>query len=128
MRISDWSSDVCSSDLEKRRGILLTAVHIDLNQIESEAEFLEHQHDLLRIWRPAAVKLHPISSPNQCRSAMSVGEIFEDHVRGLLGGHDRRDVGSAANQRWNDPCVDDPKKSDERSVGKECVRTGRSRW
>src|SRR3546814_17764412 len=100
MRISDWSSDVCSSDLgaislseinqyrtgfedrlsrcgalpidqhrifadgvkrEKRRGILLTAVHIDLDQIESEAEFLEHQHDLLSIWRPAAVKLHPIS-------------------------------------------------------------------
>src|SRR3546814_12274470 len=105
MRISDWSSDVCSSDLEKRRGILLTAVHIDLDQIESEAEFLEHQHDLLRIWRPAAVKLHPISSQNQCRSAMSVGEIFEDHVRGLLGGNDRRDVGSAAHQPWKDRCV-----------------------
>src|SRR3546814_10692003 len=98
MRISDWSSDVCASDL--------------LNQIESEAEFLEHQHDLLRIWRPAAVKLHPISSQNQCRSAMSVGEIFEDHVRGLLGGHDRRDVGSAAHQRWKDQCVDDPQSFD----------------
>src|SRR3546814_8766605 len=84
MRISDWSSDVCSSDLgaislseinqyrtgfedrlsrcgalpidqhrifadgvkrEKRRGILLTAVHIDLDQIESEAEFLERSEE-----------------------------------------------------------------------------------
>src|SRR3546814_19148318 len=119
MRISDWSSDVCSSDLgaislseinqyrtgfedrlsrcgalpidqhrifadgvkrEKRRGILLTAVHIDLDQIESEAEFPEHQHDLMRIWRPAAVTLHPIRSEesrvgtecvSKCRSRWS---------------------------------------------------------
>src|SRR3546814_19443493 len=42
MRISDWSSDVCSSDLSRERGIeLIGSIAIGLPAIETSEEVLE---------------------------------------------------------------------------------------
>src|SRR3546814_21141669 len=86
MRISDWSSDVCSSDLEQHLIPLL----------DRTAQF-DHarmdQHGL-----PAA----------QAQA--------------------QRAVGRKAIEKAFDALFGDAQRSEERSVGKECVSTCRSRW
>src|SRR3546814_17850378 len=85
MRISDWSSDVCSSDLPPRSG----TVHVVTGSI----------------W------------PGICM------------MRGHIGGKGRKRNSHARH-------CEEPKatrqsravRSEERRVGKECVRTCRSRW
>src|SRR3546814_11667903 len=76
VRISDWSSDVCSSDLDRLRKTQLPALSP-----------LRHQVDV-----PRASK--------------------------LVHGYRRPARNNARKER----------RSDERSVGKECVSTCRSRW
>src|SRR3546814_2101603 len=76
MRISDWSSDVCSSDLGVR---------------------------------------DPGRAP-QCRQPAA-------HAR----------IANGPGRMNDDPCIEEtgegpPLRSEERRVGKECVRTCRSRW
>src|SRR3546814_10659762 len=97
MRISDWSSDVCSSDLpECRLGILTLDDHALLvgpvHQVEAERCLVDGvlpvPHDQLACSN-SEVPRHPVA------------------VRHPLG-HDAR--------------------SEERRVGKECVRTCRSWW
>src|SRR3546814_1254617 len=82
MRISDWSSDVCSSDLDERRG--------------DEAEGRPEQR-----------------VPGRQRQEEGVGRA--DHADRQPIGGDRDRAAEAA-------------RSEERRVGKECVRTCRSRW
>src|SRR3546814_981227 len=85
MRISDWSSDVCSSDLR------------------------QHRHP-----RPG------------------IGQIAEDVALGAIV--DRDDMGPLpqplpqAGGGSLIPLPQSPQRSEERRVGKECVRTCRSRW
>src|SRR3546814_7622565 len=81
MRISDWSSDVCSSDLKG---------------------FGFFQSKPASAFSPVAV------SPEALGSAWDGGKLSRKlrcHVNGALFG-----------------------RSEERRVGKECVRTCRSRW
>src|SRR3546814_20164876 len=100
MRISDWSSDVCSSDLEgtgHADALALTAgelVRIALRiQARVEADQLE------QLDRPL---------PRE-RLALAVQQRDRHHV-------------------VDDPLVrEEPDRSEERRVGTECVRTGRSR-
>src|SRR3546814_2267716 len=47
--MSDWSSDVCSSDLEDRRG------RGDLGRISDDAHAVEHEGDRTRLSQGAAV-------------------------------------------------------------------------
>src|SRR3546814_9118716 len=47
MRISDWSSDVCSSDLVKRRQP--EAQNVGRAEIGDDVEFLERLHDLIAL-------------------------------------------------------------------------------
>src|SRR3546814_10647572 len=80
MRISDWSSDVCSSDLKETRRIVRTVSQPD----------------------PSGVVRR---DPHACdHHAVDAGLIRADGKRRLAG------------------------RSEERRVGKECVRTCRSRW
>src|SRR3546814_1470934 len=83
MRISDWSSDVCSSDLGGTwRPVSPTSPGCD---------------------RTAFLCVHVPAAPEQARCLQT------------------RWRSSAANgQRW--------KRSEERRVGKECIRTGSYRW
>src|SRR3546814_11041432 len=107
MRISDWSSDVCSSDLatvarlaraviarlghDLGRGAVV--VEIDDNGILILAAILERLDDA------ADALVHDLDH-------RGVGGHLADLDRALFGGQ----------------------RSEERRVGKECVRTCRSRW
>src|SRR3546814_12540701 len=90
MRISDWSSDVCSSDLQ------VDSMGQKIHRLETVNEQLTHEIAILK--RHKFAKRSEQLSPNQ-------GSLLDD----LL------DTAIAA-------------RSEERRVGKECVRTCRSRW
>src|SRR3546814_19844081 len=99
MRISDWSSDVCSSDLPT---LLESAVD----------EFLRYESPIQKIGRWTRV---PVTLGGLEISA-------DSYVVGLFGAANR------APARFADPDRLDAGRSEERRVGKECVSTCRSRW
>src|SRR3546814_11431957 len=96
MRISDWSSDVCSSDLEQTFASLValpeTAARAE--QGRGIALLLKGQDEASQLSLQRAVALDPAL----WRAWNGIGLL-----------HDRA-------------------RSGERRVGKECVRTCRSRW
>src|SRR3546814_17526412 len=99
MRISDWSSDVCSSDLEA---------------VDPFAEQAQHQCGIAR--RQAGLD-HKIArravAPEQPhREAAAALTAFVHRDGGLAG-----EIADHAERR-----------SEERRVGQECVSTCRSRW
>src|SRR3546814_19704054 len=102
MLISDWSSDVCSSDL-------LDSAIMRPDAIIAAAllPHVEHDHDTLR--------------PDRHR-----------HLRDQLGiadsrGADRNLLHAKADDRLRLPGGLHPPRSDARRVGTECVSTGRTR-
>src|SRR3546814_17471321 len=103
MRISDWSSDVCSSDLDREQTVLEAGI-AGLDEVRK----LEAPLECTR--RDAAVQIFPL--------AVVLGTRAGDGEQVLLG--DDLDIfGSEARDR---------ERSEERRVGKECVSTCRSRW
>src|SRR3546814_12499199 len=98
MRISDWSSDVCSSDL--RVGAVVERELIGL-AVETELS----ARDPVRIAADGHREI--IGLVDIARKVV----IAEQHVGALA-------VAVGRGQR----------RSEARSVGKECVSTGRSRW
>src|SRR3546814_12762045 len=91
MRISDWSSDVCSSDL------FSIQIHVGMPAvwIEKEERFSQRRPEALS-WRP-----HGRGRWRSFREGSALGSI---------------DVAILEDR------------SEERRVGKECVRTCQSRW
>src|SRR3546814_17729390 len=114
MRISDWSSDVCSSDLERTT-----------RQTFKRLLDFRHQVGL------AEPRVRPL-----------IARLDDDEGVGDVGGHGVGGEGSVAKivkleHAWRrlDGRNDDgfqvapfPGRSEERRVGKVCVSTGRSRW
>src|SRR3546814_15878487 len=99
MRISDWSSDVCSSDLR----------HADEAALGKERAHPRAQLLLLRLHLGEAVGaglLHGVAEAAQ-RIGRHGGVVG---VAALIVG------------------LHDLQRSEQRRVGKECVRTCRSRW
>src|SRR3546814_18330708 len=106
MRISDWSSDVCSSDLVN---IYELGLIYELNITpERNAEIIM-----------------TLTSPF-CPVAGTLPEEVRQKVQAVDG------IGEAALDVVFDPPWDkemmSEERSDERRVGKECVSTCRSRW
>src|SRR3546814_17624007 len=94
MRISDWSSDVCSSDLEYRP--------------DSIIHLAAESHVDRSISNPSAfVTTNVVGTVNLLNAAKS---IWHDDLVGKRFHH-----------------VSTEERSEERRVGKECVRTCRSR-
>src|SRR3546814_18787200 len=102
MRISDWSSDVCSSDLEDARAAWLGwAIARTIHAVPANctgSTFIDHLGQKLDIdvaawWRPTAKNYFKRLTKG------SIIHLFEEIGR-----------------------------SEERRVGKECVSTCRSRW
>src|SRR3546814_14762662 len=98
MRISDWSSDVCSSDLPR--------VHLRRQRPRAAG---------LRLGGHRAVAGLQVGAPAELREAggrvvVTVGEAYTQHADGV-----GVNAGLAA-------------RSEERRVGKGCVSTCRSRW
>src|SRR3546814_14301243 len=103
MRISDWSSDVCSSDLLDKRLGRLPADAQKLVVLEGVYSMLGDIAPLLAM--VAAVKKHP-NTMILCDEAHGMG-FFGKNGRGVF-----EELG----------------RSEERRVGKEGVSTCRSRW
>src|SRR3546814_18094013 len=89
MRISDWSSDVCSSDLIANTPLLLAEISIQL-------------------------LLHFTLPPRYCACVAGAAGLNDDILEAFLEPVEADKQYSA--------------RSEERRVGKECVRTFRSRW
>src|SRR3546814_12981617 len=102
MRISDWSSDVCSSDLDEWAG-------------SYPDRFIPIA--VLPTWNPEAmIKEIKRVAAKGCR-AVTMPEL--PHLEGLPSYHDE--------EYWG-PVFQALSRSEERRVGKECVSTCRSRW
>src|SRR3546814_7144403 len=88
MRISEWSSDVCSSDLSRLAPSLL---HDGLGR-ERELVLRDHDYDYLDPDRRENLQLavHDVSRPDPVRTADDVDDRVHAHLR------DRRDDGGDA--------------------------------
>src|SRR3546814_19898523 len=105
MRISDWSSDVCSSDLEvslfkHTNGDFLSCLICQLFQANSGRQA-----------RWTSADYHHV-----------VGHRFPITHRILLAAR------PCSSGRRSSPTLDQILRSEERRVGNECVSTCRSRW
>src|SRR3546814_13566820 len=119
MRISDWSSDVCSSDLPLEIVVLAVvpaADHtlvVDLEHHEHAAVVARHRYrDVLTVGRT--------------QHALEFGvleEILDRHFpcRGDPGKDQQQDC-KQVSHCWS------PLRSEERRVGRGCVSTCRTRW
>src|SRR3546814_14180895 len=101
MRISDWSSDVCSSDL--------LAPILQRNVNERVLVFTEYRGTQAYIVEQLAQrygddKVHVVNGSMNVDERLRSIEFLEQHGQFLVS------------------------RSEERRVGKECVRTCRSRW
>src|SRR3546814_17807286 len=108
MRISDWSSDVCSSDLPD---------HEDAGEVRMAC--VAPEGALQRLVAVAAVGHAAAGGVHEGGDTVDVRVVGEDAglVEGLgdVAGHGRGAVHRGA-------------RTEERRVGKECVSTCRSRW
>src|SRR3546814_14958092 len=100
MRISDWSSDVCSSDLidamKRMHSLTLQMADVSRRMADKMRTTSEHTSDV--------------------RDHLADFDDFFRPIRNYF--------------YWEPHCYDIPAcwRSEERRVGKECVSTGRSRW
>src|SRR3546814_14297035 len=102
MRISDWSSDVCSSDLRNLRG------HAEARQLACGRDRVEPEVDHEDRIRSRSGGLGDVG--REFALSQRVAIDANDLQPALLGG------------------VLDVFRSEERRVGNECVSTCRSRW
>src|SRR3546814_18089166 len=115
MRISDWSSDVCSSDL------------VNCSQAIRPAFAASKQHSL------------PVAGPPNGSRHINFAGIIGTRLDPILVSRDQTEKGwkkpsafrlaphfASARCHGQEPFI--IRRSEERRVGKECVITGRSRW
>src|SRR3546814_16582031 len=110
MRISDWSSDVCSSDLENQHGIAVRGgdagqlpVVADLDR--SRLAAVPQRHAQVR----AAIGPEPLQGAPRIASIGPAAEIRTQHGFGgeMPDGVRGRPVGTTAGDlRWKDRCND----------------------
>src|SRR3546814_19811804 len=98
MRISDWSSDVCSSDLPDTRDLLVEAgpCCYRFKVIDNNVVFFDRKRFDLLVHVAGAVLAESLDKVNTTALAEVEAKDF--------------------------------RRSEERRVGKECVSTCRSRW
>src|SRR3546814_13705583 len=105
MRISDWSSDVCSSDL--------TLLFAALSEWPAATGF--------------GVDASDIALDYANENALALG--LESRVELMLGDWAEQVIGQFDLILCNPPHIaDSEKRSEERRVGEECVRANRYRW
>src|SRR3546814_7513370 len=110
VRISDWSSDVCSSDLDGETIVIEATAIIAY----------------LAAYHPGPAPLIP-ADPAEAVATRMLDRVFDNYVMANM-----QRVVNAYIARSDSP---DPvevaagkERSEERRVGKECVSTCRSRW
>src|SRR3546814_19192002 len=107
MRISDWSSDVCSSDLLIEDGRVRERI----------ARNFATQAALASIHRRALLSLEAGTQPG---SEGAIHKLVSVRNRQRLSEF-MIDIEGVSGVRWDE-------RSEERRVGNECVSTCRSRW
>src|SRR3546814_18581115 len=113
MRISDWSSDVCSSDLDNR---IHAFERTDLVREQYHAAHWRAGNDSVIV--PVAVACQK-TGVHGVKPVDILCRVNREQNPGLV------DLGR---QRQLDQYAVDAFRSEERRVGKECVSTSRSRW
>src|SRR3546814_15191393 len=103
MRISDWSSDVCSSDLELACG--KGEYSVNMAKAFPDKNFIGIDYKGNRIWMGAKAAIQ--------ESVKNVA-FLRIQIEDILDYFSESEVSEI--------------RSDERRVGKECVSTCRSRW
>src|SRR3546814_12060157 len=127
MRISDWSSDVCSSDLAHahkgidRGGFLDEVAAFDAPFFRispAEAQSMDPQQRILLelCWQAIEHAGYAPDALAGSRTGVFIGASGSDYVRLL----DQSCHPAEANYGTG--------RSEERRVGKECVKTCRTRW
>src|SRR3546814_14205158 len=112
MRISDWSSDVCSSDL------------LDLLDLPARAQ-PERAPACLVGLQDTATSLDEDATGRKIRAGHEIHQLVDRGI-GRLDHVKQRVADFADVVRWDRGGHAD--RSEERRVGKECVSTCRSRW
>src|SRR3546814_15985474 len=107
MRISDWSSDVCSSDLQEDRAACNAGCG---------------NRRAARTWQARSAG----SSGNCCRQTTEDRQSDQDAQSGPSSQGRQGKEGKAQGRTVRLTVM--AGRSEERSVGKECVSTCRSRW
>src|SRR3546814_7960523 len=79
MRISDWSSDVCSSDLSQRRLIRLSRAVIGIQSNERRRRVIVHRGTEGGDAEPAT-----LACEVREKAAFLLGELYRDDVKGDL--------------------------------------------
>src|SRR3546814_14797113 len=114
MRISDWSSDVCSSDLRtnssKRHSEL--AILVTARVWNCSFEWFQHEPHALAAGLPAGI-VNALRMEQRPDFDDSADEAIYEFTNQLKRDHSVTDAAH---------------RSAERRVGKECVSTCRSRW
>src|SRR3546814_13183613 len=103
MRISDWSSDVCSSDL-------LTRLQVEI-ETSCFANTLQEQHKFV----PLIIGACDVMAATEIQPFDLAKKRTDERFHCCPGPVERQKILLA-------------KRSEERRVGKECVSTCRSRW
>src|SRR3546814_12168492 len=101
MRISDWSSDVCSSDLRTRKLLLHKDEIIKISHAVSAGGY-------------TLVPLRLYFSDGRAKVEIAVAKGKREFEK-------RQTIREREEKR-------EAEREEERSVGNECVSTGRSRW
>src|SRR3546814_20621412 len=101
MRISDWSSDVCSSDLRYALPALRSLIRI-----------YESEHD----W------------PRAIEAVKTLHVLVDEPVPQIVHYYCEQAQSALAAKPFNADAAHAALRSEERRVGKACVRTWRSRW
>src|SRR3546814_14997999 len=130
MRISDWSSDVCSSDLSTLRAVIAQRLVRRLCQHCHEAVQADKSASALLGFDPGTIIYRALGC-DACSGTGYKGRIgvfeairIDDTIRRLINnGGDESLI--ARHAFLNAPNLG---RSEERRVGKECVSTCRSRW
>src|SRR3546814_17553968 len=118
MRISDWSSDVCSSDLFLKGTDLILCAGFDAVE-------------LIKPWAPKVPCIHIDSTPNTDQVYPAEIEVV-GAIPAILDALTDAHKGEA---KWSEARVREHRdelfrryRPEERRVGQECVSTCRSRW
>src|SRR3546814_15421826 len=121
MRISDWSSDVCSSDLEVTRiGIFMNVFDVHVNRVPVDGRITRLAYVPGAFFNASFDKASDQNERKlvamETRDGQSLAFV---QIAGLVA---RRIVCKLTEGQTG------VARSEERRVGKECVSTGNSRW
>src|SRR3546814_21128174 len=122
MRISDWSSDVCSSDLllkHPNAHIEKLCEFVPAPDYPTGCEIVSEPHDLLKIYQTGYGQVRARARWERDED----GNIIVTHLAHQVS--PAKILEQIAEQMRAKKL---PLRSEERRVGKECVSTCRSRW